>query len=143
MDKKIEAFKFINKRINNRISIIESQLMENEVKEVSDESVLFKTSNNETSCNIIKYDGNTTTNTIIDNKPKRVTCLSGEVNIVIPQYDEKLKLKPQDSQLIPSNTYHIIEAIKPSEIIMIYRNVRYDNAFDEKITEKQTIYSKL
>ena len=142
-NKKIEAFKFIRKRIDNRVSIIESSLKEKEVKEISEEKLLFNCINNETSCDIIKYDPNTTTKTIIDEKPKRITCLSGEINIIIPQYDEKIKLKSQDTVLIPSNTYHIIEALKSSEIIIIYKNRLYEDAFEEKIIEKETIYSKL
>jgi hypothetical protein len=140
---KIDAFKYITKRIDNRCSIIESVLNEKKIKNISDEKILFDTSNNETSCSIIKYGANTTTNTIIDDKLKRITCLSGEINLIIPQYDEKIKLKSQDSQLIPSNTYHIIEAIKPSEIIIIYKNKMYADAFDEKITKKETIYNKI
>lgn len=140
---KFEAFDFINKRIKNRTDIIMSAIKETEVKEFSDESILYNSSNDETSCKIIKYDGNTTTNTIINDIPKRITCLSGEINVIIPRFDEKIKLKAQDSQLIPSKTYHIIESLKPSEVIVIFKYAKYLNALDDEITKKETIYNKL
>ena len=143
MKNKFEAFDFITKRIKHQTSIIKSALNEVEVKEFTTERILYDSDNNETSCKIVKYDALTTTKTIIDNIPKRITCLSGEINVIIPHFDEKIKLKPQDSQLIPSKTYHIIEATKPSEVIMIFKHLNNQNVLVEEITEKNSIYSKL
>ena len=143
METKFEAFNFITKKIERRTNIIKSAINETEVKEFTDERVLFNIENNETSCKIIKYDAHTTTKSVIDDIPKRITCLSGEINLIIPHFDEKIKLKPQDSQLIPSKTYHIIESVKSSKVIMIFKHTNYQSDMNKKITEKKSIYSKL
>ena len=140
---KLVAFKLINKKILNRVDILELSIKEFEPKNISSEKVLYTTTNNETTCDIIRYGEQNTTKTIINDKPKRITCLSGEINLIIPHFDEKIKMKPQDSQLIPSNTYHIIESLKESEIIVIYKNVANFSVPFEELLEMKTIYNKL
>jgi len=143
METKFEAFDFITKKIENRTAIIKSAINEREVKEFTDERVLFDLDNSETSCKIIRYDTHTKTKTLIDDIPKRITCLSGEINLIIPHFDEKIKLKPQDSQLVPSKTYHIIESVKSSEVIMIFKHTKFQSNMNKEITEKKSIYNKL
>lgn len=143
MDNKLKSFEYIKKRIDNKVSILETTLKKPEDMKLSSEHIVYKNDDIDTSWKIIHFDENSTTKTIISDKPKRITCLSGEIILIIPHYDEKIIIKSLDTQLIPSNTYHIIDVVKPSKILVVYKNVGINNPTTKKITEKETIYSKL
>ena len=137
---KLVALKNINKAISKKLSELTDEYEKTE-SELLTGNNLYISDNSETVYQIIKFDTEYVSDILSNNEFKRIICLKGVVNVLMPEQGEQAIIHSPNTILIPPKTKHFIKTLQNTEIMIVYKP-----NFDigrYKIVEQNTIYKKL
>jgi hypothetical protein len=135
---KLKALKEANTIISRKLKSLDYSL--NDASTYESET-LFQSSNSETSLNVLSIVGGQKSNVFVEKEFQRIVCLEGEVliHLIGATYNEKIKMSSSNTVLIPPQTKYMIETLKDSEIIVVFKPKKEEK---EKILVGNTIYTK-
>jgi hypothetical protein len=137
MENKIDALRQTNVLLSRKLKSLDYSFYG---KTNYRSEILFQSSNKETSLNILKIEGGQKSKPFIENEFQRIICISGELKITLLDFDEEMTLTSSNTALIPPQTKYVIETIKDSEVIVVFKPRK---EIKEKIMKEKTIYNKV
>ncbi|NJO64993.1 MAG: hypothetical protein HC836_44840 [Richelia sp. RM2_1_2] len=140
LSKKLVALKEINKALSEKLTQIVEEYEKSESELLLGNNI-FISDNAETTYQILRLDHHYSSELLSNNEFKRIICLKGLLEIIMPEQNDHAYLRSPNTMLIPPKTKHFIKSIENSEVMIVYKP-----NFDigrYKIVEENTIYKKL